>query len=200
MGDPCIGVQVGSLLRKVEGSVCSRCYAHKGRYAFPAVQRKLQGRLDAYRALGDGGFVLVMSELLERVLPESLPEPERCFRWFDSGDLQDLDMLIAVVVIAHLVPHVRFWLPTKERALVESWHRWAGADAFPSNLVVRIAEPMIGRSPARRPANPIRTSTVNAHKRTRGSWACPAHEQGNKCGDCRACWSHAIRNVDYPLK
>ena len=44
----------GSRLRKIAGSVCSKCYALKGRYVFPKVQAALDRRLGVLaRALAD---------------------------------------------------------------------------------------------------------------------------------------------------
>ena len=36
------------------------------------------------------------------------------------------------------------------------------------------------------------TSTVVTKDRT-----CPAPDQGNSCGDCRACWDHGTGNIAY---
>ncbi len=42
---PADACQVGSQLRKIPGSVCAGCYALKGRYRFPNVQRAMEFRL-----------------------------------------------------------------------------------------------------------------------------------------------------------
>ena len=39
----------GSKLAKVKNSICSICYARKGRYVFPNVQKALKKRLKAWR-------------------------------------------------------------------------------------------------------------------------------------------------------
>ncbi len=39
---PAIRCKTGSKLRKIKGSVCYGCYALKGRYCFPNVQKALE--------------------------------------------------------------------------------------------------------------------------------------------------------------
>src|SRR5947207_15588532 len=43
-GIPATRCKIGSVLAQRDGSVCSRCYAMRGRYQFEAVQRKLEER------------------------------------------------------------------------------------------------------------------------------------------------------------
>ena len=37
------------------------------------------------------------------------------FRWYDSGDVQDIGDLEKISAIATAVPFVQFWLPTQEQ-------------------------------------------------------------------------------------
>ena len=67
----------GSKMRKVRGSVCFSCYALKGRYVFPTVQRSLQRRKEA---LGDARWVQAMALLIQKKKIDY-------FRWHDSGDV-----------------------------------------------------------------------------------------------------------------
>ena len=65
--------------------------------------------------------------------------------------------------------------------------------AFPKNLIVRVSAPMIDGAPPKRFEL---TSTV--HKVGAPiDHECNAHNQENKCQDCRACWDPSIKNVSY---
>jgi hypothetical protein len=64
----------------------------------------------------------------------------------------------------------------------------------PGNLVIRISATMVdGAATAHWPT----TSTVSSSARPVGAYACPAPQQDNQCGACRACWNPAVQTVDY---
>lgn len=174
---------VGGKLSKVEGSVCSKCYAKKGHYVQGNVIQAQARRLSKLKTLRV--WTEDMVELLSRA---SWPNAE-FFRWFDSGDLRGPKLLQAIIEIAERVPHVNFWLPTKEYELANK-----GGSNAPSNLVIRVSSPLIGQRPL--PVRePLKTSTVDSGE----GYSCPAYKQGGSCGPCRACWDHSVGNVDYPL-
>jgi hypothetical protein len=105
------------------------------------------------------------------------------FRWHDSGDVQDEDHLMKIFAVCKLTPSVKHWMPTRE-----AWVK-AFLVMKPDNLVIRFSAPMIDQ-PA--PASWPHTSTV-----VKTGPSCPAPKQGNECGDCRACWDPAVKNVAY---
>ena len=169
----------GSRLRKIAGSVCSKCYALKGRYVFPNVQAALARRLTALsRALVSepfrAEFVSAMSFLIGR---------DKFFRWHDSGDLQSKAHFKLICDIARATPDTMHWLPTKEAKFVQG--------DIPANLIVRLSAPHIDQ-PA--PASFAHTSTVVSD---RAQATCRAFERGGKCGPCRMCWNPEIKNVAY---
>ncbi len=169
--------QMGAVLAKREGTVCSDCYALKGRYRFGKVQDKLETR---YQGLFDPLWTPSMMFLIRW-------HADRYFRFFDSGDLQGENHLRNIVTIAEHVPDVKMWLPTREADVVRR------VGEFPENLTVRLSGNLID---GRRPAWPV-TSVV-----TRGDAAghqCPSRTQGNSCCECRACWDPDIKNVVYTL-
>ena len=192
--------KVGSKLRNIANSTCSDCYALKGRYVFPNVQEALDRRMD--RLLNNPKWVEAMAFLINhycknKVKMHRLKEAtitNNVFRWHDSGDIQSLDHLQKIVAIAELTPSVRHWLPTREVAMVRDYQKQYGE--FPSNLVVRISATMINGLPHKFHRH---TSTVSTAKDFDLGWTCPASKQGNKCGDCRACWDSNVANVTYPL-
>jgi len=173
--------KIGAALAKVKGSTCENCYALKANYAYP-------GGKAAHEKRRAGIENPQWTDAMVYLIGNS---GETFFRWHDSGDLQHLQHLINIVKIAEALPAVSFWLPTREKAIVNSYLRAFGA--FPSNLVVRVSAAMVDSAA---PAGYDHTSTVHNAAAPIG-FACPASKQGNKCLDCRACWNRDIKNVSY---
>lgn len=180
---PAQNCKTGMKLRKIAGSVCSKCYAMKGNYPFPNVQAALKRRLNS---LENKAWKQAMTIAISGV------ESSGYFRWFDSGDLQSLQMLEDIADIAKALPNVRFWLPTREYAIVGEYVRKNGA--FPSNLVVRLSSYMIEGKPPIELANRLGVATSGVSK---DEFNCPASTQGNKCLTCRLCWDKNIKTVFY---
>lgn len=173
--------RTGSKLRKVEGSVCSKCYACKGFYCMPVVQKAQANRL---RILLDDPekWAGYMAALIERK-SGNIEAERRYFRWHDSGDVQSPEHLAAIFWIARRLPEIKFYLPTKEG--------WTRKHTPPPNLVVRCSMPLIGK-PA--PNLDGHWATVGAGK----GFPCPASDRTEyECRDCRACWDPATPVVDY---
>ena len=178
---PASECNVGSRLASVTGSTCEGCYALKGRYNFPGTQNAMHRRLSIM--LSDP---MAWAESMAAIISRK-GEPE--FRWHDSGDLQSSAHLDAIVRVAELTPTVQHWLPTREYELVKGRE-------FPSNLCVRLSAHMVdGTAPDFGLA--VSTVTTQGEPIPDGAHRCPAPEQGNECGDCRACWSPSVRHVDY---
>ena len=180
----------GSLLRHIPGSVCADCYALKNRYLFDNVQAAMYKRLDALVSDTKEWQVLI-AELISR------KEHSGYFRWHDSGDIQSVEHLNAINAIALSLPHINFWLPTRELDMVKQWDSTKPPVA--DNLVIRISANMVGQR-ASRPTLKSRTKTTTSTVgRERSEFHCPALSQGNNCGKCRACWDHKVPNVNYKL-
>lgn len=173
--------RVGSMLALVEGTTCHDCYACKGRYMMPNVKDAQDRRFEAIKnpLWVDGMVALIGSK------------KEKHFRWHDSGDVTSLDHLSKICQIAVRLPDYKFWLPTQEQALVREYLRFHGA--FPDNLIIRLSSSKIDGRP---PTTKLCTSSVHDKTDAIGH-ECPAPKQGNKCGDCRACWNKEVKNVSY---
>lgn len=175
----------GGALQKIPGSVCSKCYALKGRYMYSGVARAHARRL---AGLSHPRWVEAMVWMIKF-------RKARWFRWHDSGDLQSVDHLVRIVLIAKRCPSTKFWLPTREKAIIENFVRMGGV--VPKNLVIRVSGLMIDGPPPQGFAN---TSTVVREAPLFNRFAsCPAQFRGNKCGNCRQCWDRRVKNVSYPL-
>ncbi len=165
----------GSKLVKIPGSVCSGCYALKGRYRFKNVKDAMQRRLDS-----------INNPLWPQAMAaQILSHKPKFFRWHDSGDLQSLEHLKKIFEVCNLTPSIQHWLPTREASIIGC----ITPDQVPLNLIIRLsAHKVDGKAATFWPW----TSTVVTSEKT-----CPAAEQGNKCLDCRACWNRDIKNVAY---
>lgn len=176
--------KMGGRMKDISGSICSKCYASKGRYSFENVQKALENRLTA---LDNPKWVEAMAFLINK------KEKSGYFRWFDSGDLQSIEHLRKIVEVCRLTPNIKHWLPTREIFILGSFLL---NDIFPENLTVRLSANFIDYPP---PISAqflgifsVPTSTV----RTEG-YTCKAPAQGNQCLDCRMCWDKTIANVSY---
>lgn len=187
-GIPAFNCKLGAILAKKAGSVCSDCYALKGCYVFTIVKKAQAKRLQILLA-DMHAWMRAMVSLLEKKYARKVGD-ERVFRWHDSGDLQSVEHLSAIVQIAKALPSIRFWLPTREQKMVRDY--LASGKTFPENLTVRISATMIGQENGSLPKGTV-GSTVASGK----GFQCPARTQGNSCLDCRACWSKEVPSVDY---
>jgi hypothetical protein len=166
---------VGAKLRNVRDSVCASCYAMKNRYLFPNVREAMERR---YRSLSHSDWVPAMVLMIRA-------HYVWWFRWHDSGDLLSSSHLHNIVTVAQC----KHWLPTREQEILQSYR-----SELPENLCVRLSSRMInGTAPNCWPW----TSTVATSEPASGSYLCPAPDQGNVCGYCRACWDKEVTDVCY---
>lgn len=195
-GIPATLCKTGARLRKVKNSPCARCYALKGRFVMPNVKEAYQRRYDGW--LADDFWVDRMVQMIAEHTTFAVPY----FRWFDSGDLQDLTMLGQIIDIAQALPAISFWLPTQERGLIRAASPLATAAP---NLCVRVSTPEInGPRPQGFPcASTVLPKSYNVRwaervaRSTPARHYCPAPLQDNECGKCRACWDPEVAMTVY---
>ena len=179
--------KTGAKLAKIEGSVCSKCYALRIQKMRPSVDKGYKANLSKWETTTDKTkWEEAMAFQIVRFNVDGY------HRWFDAGDLQSLEMLKSIVQVALATPEIKHWLPTREVGIVNLYYKQY--KSFPSNLVVRVSSPMVDGEPL--PYD--NTSTVHSKGSTEVGHACPARHQGNQCGSCRACWNPAVSNVSYP--
>ena len=87
-------------------------------------------------SLGFDKWSSLMTELISR------KEKSGFFRWHDSGDLQSVDHLKAIVQIARNLPRIKFWLPSREIKIIKDYLKDSGS--IPDNLNIRISAFFIG--------------------------------------------------------
>jgi hypothetical protein len=187
---PCHGYSIpasrcktGRKMRKVENSICSICYALKGRYSFAPVQNALERR-----------FKTIRGKTWVRDMVNAINAVERSgfFRWHDSGDLQSVAHFAKICQIARETPTVRHWLPTREFAMVREYLDKGGV--IPENLTVRFSALMVDGAA---PETLAKRCGVQVSGACASAFSCPSSRQGNVCGSCRACWNKETFNVTY---
>jgi len=180
---------VGSKLRKVAGSVCSGCYAMKGRYLFRNVRDAMYYRKD--RMENHPRWVDAMVFLI-RARHKTVPY----FRWFDSGDLQSVAMLRRIIEVCNRTPEIQHWLPTREKGIIVRFVREDGY--IPTNLNIRVSAPLVDSTVGIFKIQDCTVSTVSTDDKVHPeAHHCPSRFQDGKCVECRACWSRNVAWVDY---
>lgn len=184
---PTEACQTGFKMAQIEGSICHSCYADKGFYrAYANTIKPAQfARLDA---ITNPQWVAGMVALIGN---------DAFFRWHDSGDLQGLDHLDKIALVAKLTPNTRHWLPTREYGMVKAYIAKHGA--LPANLIVRLSA-MYPDKPVVIPASLKGVANVtasNVHTNAPIGQRCVAPDQSGACGDCRACWTDVV--ISYEL-
>ncbi len=201
-GQDAFQCQRGDELSKLDGSVCSDCYARKNFYKTwkPVKQNRERHQANIYHPRWVDAMVVLVTKATEDV---------PYFRWFDSVDLESAQQLQNIAAVCMATPHVNHWLATREWGYVNDyieeeidplWHE----DPFPPNLALRVSADFVEQSP---PTGPWLTSTVNlapgapvqVSASRKDSIECKAYTREMKCGPCRACWSRDVPNVSYWL-
>jgi hypothetical protein len=172
----------GAKLAKIEGSVCHGCYALKGNYRFKNVLGLRENNLRSLDNLDD--WVLSMIKLIKA------SDVNGYFRWHDSGDVNSAAHLHAIIKIANALPNIRFWLPTKEKGILNDVRR---NTTLPDNLTIRLSMAMIDQAPS----GDYLTSTVRSKSGLVHGLECQSYSNDGKCGTCRACWDKTISNITY---
>jgi hypothetical protein len=184
---PAQACKTGAKLAKIKGSVCNGCYALKGNYHYPNVKAPREHNLD----LVTNGDLAKWSADMVNMINSS--NTSGFFRWHDSGDVQSYSHLLAIIGIAHQLPAIRFWLPTKEKALLNQLKR--DGVTVPDNLAIRLSMAMIDQPPS----NSTWPLTSTVHKTAEAFGVeCDAYTRGGKCLTCRKCWDASVPNVSYP--
>jgi len=189
---PCFGYSlpaeicnVGGKLRTVKGSICSSCYALKGRYMFSNVQNALWNRLDKLTSTPKSWQKAMVFLINKREM--------KFFRWHDSGDLQSVEHFKRLVQVCRETPKTRHWLPTREITVVTDAIK--GGLEIPENLTIRLSAMGFDKKAPENTARKYGLQVSGASKLTSGT--CPAWKQGGECKDCRNCWDKSVFNVVY---
>lgn len=192
---------VGQQLVKIKGSTCESCYALKLAKVYPSAAKSWADNLDLFRNAVNTDTVPEWCEAIAlqiNAISKNKLKREQSgamyHRWFTAGDLDSMEMLTAFIKVANLLPHIKFWLPTREKALVARFKNALGV--IPSNMIIRLSSAMVDGQPVNMTDN---TSTTHGKGKEHFGFACPAQRQGGSCGDCSQCWNKKVKNVSYAI-
>lgn len=175
---------IGSKLRDVKDSTCSKCYAFRGNYNWPTSVNAHERRFNLM--MNDPNWVSNMIRVIN-------DNTNGYFRWFDSGDIQSEKNLQDIVEVIKNTPTTKHWLPTREYSIISNYVKNGGT--FPENVTVRLSAYMIEGNPPSVFAKKNGVLTSNVTK-TEG-FNCPASQQSNRCLACRKCWDKSVENITY---
>jgi len=190
-----LACETGSSLARKDGTVCSKCYACKGRYQETVVAASLRARWDRLQAAMADGREAEWCAAMARLIRKQSPT---YFRWHDSGDIFSDRYLLMILVVIRLTPDTDHWIPTKE---LRRLHRIFVRQGFavPRNAVFRVSAPMLGAGmtvPEALHARGVRSSSAGWDG---SAGQCSAYTREGFCGDCRDCWDGSTANVNYPI-
>jgi len=188
-GLPASTCKRGSRLRQIEGSICSQCYARGVAYRRGHVVRAQERR---YQRMNHPRWTDAMVRLLRK---------QTWFRWYDTGDVQNVDQLIKIASVCRRTPRCKHWLSTREIGMVREFLK---DKDIPSNLNIRLSVDFIDTPPGPETRIPgCTTSTVSTAPGLDG-YDCPVTNAENGPKTCneakfRECWSKSVQNVSYGL-
>lgn len=197
----------GKKLAKIPHSICSDCYALRDMMSWTNAQKAYKRRLEAIK---HPDWIEAMIKVLQHIHAKPTIRidlglvgirrrrnggtrhrfnPSGYHRWHDSGDLQSVEHLEKIISVCRQTPNIKHWMPTRELVILRAFK-----GTIPANLVIRISATMLDGLP---PTGWPHTSAVHTKEPPPGVYSCPAHDQGNRCGECRACWSKTVQAVSY---
>lgn len=161
---------------------CQGCYATTGNYRFANVKKPREFNREDWKRID---WVYDMAQSLEN---------SRYFRWFDSGDMYDLQLAEKILAVMESTPHCKHWLPTRMHKFAKFKTVIERMQSLP-NVVVRFSSDSVTGEVI----EGLNTSTIISHesqlKNVDG--ICEAYKHDGKCNGCRACWNKEVKVIGY---
>lgn len=171
---------------------CQGCYALKGNYRFSNVKKSRAHNLQDCKR----------EEWVEDMVIEL--DNDRYFRWFDSGDIDNIRLARKILEVMKRTPWCNHWLPTRTYKFEAFRKILEEMNALP-NVVVRYSsdstegEKKVYDRRGKEIKAKYTSSILKTYIESKGNHLCPSSQQEGKCLTCRACWSKDVKNVNYLL-
>lgn len=171
---------------------CQGCYALKGNYRFSNVKKSRAHNLQDCKR--DAWVEDMVIEL----------DNDRYFRWFDSGDIDNIRLAKKILEVMKRTPWCNHWLPTRTYKFKAFRKILEEMNALP-NVVVRYSsdstdgEKKVYDRRGKEIKAKYTSSILKTYIESKGDHLCPSSQQKGKCLTCRACWSKDVENVNYLL-
>ena len=159
---------------------CQGCYATTGFYQFaPAKNARAFNKEDWQRA-----------EWIQEMV--SALGNSRFFRWFDSGDMYDVNLANKILAVMIHTPWVSHWLPTRMHKFKKYQHVLKLMQELP-NVVVRYSSDSVTGEIIQG----TNTSTIFSDQVPTGAVECQAYQHEGKCNGCRSCYDKTVPVIAY---
>lgn len=191
--------------------ICDLCYAGKGNYAKLDSNQiyQIARKIWTDRLLAAGTFARTMVDIIGRVLSDDSMMLSRLtagnyFRIHDSGDYfpvagNTFAYFDAWASIARVLPHIKFWSPTR-MWIIPAWRDYMKSAAIPPNLIIRPSALVYGAKAPMIPPLAMGSTSSQHFMKADNHWDCPAYNspEGSCVGSgCRVCWEHPEIPVNY---
>lgn len=183
-------------------SICGACYAQKGNYTLPVVQKAMEARFQwainasIHPDIGNE-FVSILIFAIKQEADEQIANGAKhaYFRVHDSGDLFSPAYTDLWTRICGHLPDVHFWFPTRQW-ISKNVHMISALQKLSAlpNVSVRPSALHFEASP------PMIEGMAAGTSASTNEYTCPASQQGNKCRTCRKCWDDKDTPVIYHRK
>lgn len=185
---------------RANGTICDSCYAAKGCYQYSTTRNaqnvRFRWTVESLRT-AEGLFSWI--DTMVAAIQETGCE---YFRVHDSGDMFSARYAQAWLEVCLRLPHVKFWIPTR------AWQQPAGPlpvfDPLLNTLRQLAALPNVTVRPSALNFGDLAPAVAGLHAGSTAGFPdvfrakqCPARNQGNQCGDCRACWEERDTPISY---
>lgn len=179
LGDKIPSLNLPTTICRSDAPCKKGCYAKKGNYARPNVEKCLNNNLNLYLKNKD----LFFNDIIEWLNSDDILY--RFFRWFSSGDIVDYNFFLGIVKVARETPHTKFLCFTKKFEIVNDYILFNGD--LPNNL--RIVFSNWGEFKPQNPHNLPQTFVKFKDPLKNGNIPEFAIPCKGSCKSCKACWS-----------
>jgi hypothetical protein len=182
---------------RAHGDICDNCYAEKGTYTFPSTINAQRVRFDwTVQSMRTPESMAAWVDHMAVAINALRTE---YFRVHDSGDMFNAHYAECWYRVAVRCPSKKVWIPTRAWQIPNSVlpvldpvMTWLRRLAALPNVTVRPSALNFGDDAPIVPRLHAGSTAANA-----AAWQCPAHLQGNECGQCRHCWDAKDEPVSY---
>jgi hypothetical protein len=159
---------------------CKGCYATTGNYRFPNVKAPRAFNREDWKRVD---WVYDMAQALDS---------SRYFRWFDSGDMYDINLAEKILAVMESTPHCKHWLPTRMHKFSKFKTVIEAMQKLP-NVSVRLSSDSVTGELI----EGLNTSTIFSDQLPSGATECKAYQHEGKCNGCRACYDKSVPVIAY---
>jgi len=163
-----------------DAEVCKGCYAKKGSYHYPSVKAvRAHNREDYHR---DDWVSDMVTEINKSY---------SYFRWFDSGDVESVELANKIYEVVKQTPETKHWLPTRTDKIPKINSVLVKISELP-NVSVRRSADNYGFKKERQGVNSYVIHKEDLQEaENRGVYVCPvtANKERKSCDDCTMCYT-----------